>query len=104
MYLYKERNRNSKRNRYTQLESDDNNSDKWQRQRKQRLNYVCETLQKLETVSYPQFVAKVAITTGVRSHIIRTYLSEIENAGLITIKSVMICWNSQSETIKPSRV
>jgi DNA-binding IscR family transcriptional regulator len=69
-----------------------------------RANYVCETLQKLGTVSYPQFVAKVAITSGIRSHIIRTHLSEIENAGLITIKSNMIYWNSQSETLEPSRV
>jgi hypothetical protein len=104
MDMYRERNRNNKTNRYTRLEYDDNNSDKWQRQRKQRLNYVCELLQKLGTVSYPQFVAKVAITTGVRSHIIRIYLSEIENAGLITTKDNMIYWNIQSETIEPSRV
>jgi hypothetical protein len=102
--MYKERNRNNKRNRYTHLEYDDNNSDKWQRQRKQRLNYVIEQLQKLGTTPYPQFVARVAITTGVRSHIIRAYLGEIETAGLITVKDNMICWNSQSETIELSRV
>jgi hypothetical protein len=104
MYMYREKNTNNKRNRYTHLEYDDNNSDKWQRQRKQRLNYTCDLLQKIRTIPYPQFVAKVAITTGVRSHIIRTYLSEIEAAGLITIRDNMICWNNQNETIEESRV
>jgi len=96
--MYRERNRNNKRNRYTQLEYDDNNSDKWQRQRKQRLNYICDLLQKQRIAVYPQFIARVAITTGVRSHILRTYLSEIEAAGLITVKGNMIFWNDQDNT------
>jgi len=82
-------------NPFTHFEYDVNNSDKWQRQRKQRLDYVCNLLKKLKTVSYPKFVGQVAITTGVRSHIIRTYLTEIENAGLITVKNDTIYWNGQ---------
>ena len=101
--MYIEKNRNTKRNRYTQLEYDDNNSDKWQRQRKQRLNYICDLLQKQRIASYPQLIARLAITMGVRSHILRTYLSEIEAAGLITIKSNMIYWNDQDRTLQ-SRV
>jgi predicted transcriptional regulator len=93
MYMYI----SQEMNPYTNFEYDDNHSDKWQRQRKQRLKDICDLLKKLRTTSYPNFVGKVAVTTGVRSHIIRTYLKEIEDAGLITIRDNIIYWNGQQD-------
>lgn len=101
--MHRDKDSDDKRNPYTHLPYDDNKSDKWQLQRRQRLNYICELLEKLGKAVYPQLVGKVAITTGVRSHIIRTYISEIEAAGLITIKGNVIYWNNQSRPFE-SRV
>ena len=82
-------------NPFTHFEYDDNHSDVWQRQRKQRLKDMCEQLKKLGTTPFPKFVGQFAITTGVRSYIIRIYLKELEDAGLITVKDNTIYWNSQ---------
>ena len=91
------RNRKMQKNPYTNMTWHDSDSDKWQLKRKQRLNNICDMLKALRVVQHQEFVAKLAITTGIRSHVIRTYLDEIKTAGLITIKNNMIYWNNESE-------
>ena len=107
MYINRDRkeqeNRKVQKNPYINLPWDDSISDKWQQKRKQRLNRICDILRSLRKVPYQKFVAQLAITTGIRSHIIRSYLDEIKNAGLITIKNNTIIWNHQN-TILESRV
>jgi hypothetical protein len=108
MYIEKERIVNKDRfvvenkdmkNAYTGIVWDDSFSDRFQRQRKQRINRICDILKKRMTVEYVKFVAELAIATGVRSHIIRGYLDEIRNAGLITIENNIITWKNHTEEL-----
>jgi hypothetical protein len=101
--MYVDKERKKRRNRYTDMPWDDSSSDKWQQKRKQRLNAICDQLRESCPVPYAEFVAQLAITTGIRSHIIRTYLDEIKTAGLITIKDNTIYWNNENKTFE-SRV
>lgn len=103
MSAYINKNRRIQKNQYTDIAWDDSTSDKWQQKRKQRLNHICDLLRNLKATPYLEFVAKLAITTGIRSHIIRTYLEEIKTAGLITIKDNMIYWKKRDEALE-SRV
>lgn len=88
------------KNQYTGIDWDTDTSDKWQQKRQQRLNDICDILKTLKVASLPEFVAKLAITSGIRSYIIRIYLNEIKTAGLITIKKNVIYWNNQSDTFQ----
>lgn len=101
--MYIDRERKKRRNAYTDMAWDDNSSDRWQQKRKQRLNNICDLLRKQRTTQCAEFVAKLAITSGIRSHIIRTYLDEIKTAGLITIKDNTIYWNNRENAFE-SRV